>query len=140
MRYQTQEWVDAITEKSRTDQEYLKKAKTLTAKQRSIIMDAPGGVDILLIWEWNEGKVVKTIRQEKPAPSEWRNLKNEEGLISTTLGTYENLSKVARGEVTSQEAMAKKLYILHGDMIKVFPKMAGFNAFGQLVASVKCDY
>ncbi|MDD5093921.1 MAG: hypothetical protein PHV74_06030 [Dehalococcoidia bacterium] len=140
MRYQTQEWVDAIVEKANTDPEYQKKAKTLTVKQRSVITDAPGGVDILLIWEFQEGKVAKATRQEKPAPSEWRNLGRDDQYISTTIGAYQNLAKIARGELTSQAAMAKGLYTLHGDMLKVMAKMGGFNAFGALVASIKCDY
>ena len=140
MRYQSQEWLDAIVAKSKTDEAYLKKAKGLTVTQRSIITDAPGGVDILVIWEWDDGKVVKAIRQEKPAPSEWRNWKNEEPYISTSVGTYENLAKIAKGEMNAQIAMAKKQFAVHGNMLKIFAKMGKFNAFSELVASVKCEY
>ncbi|MDD5092924.1 MAG: hypothetical protein PHV74_00885 [Dehalococcoidia bacterium] len=140
MKYQTQEWLDAIVAKSRTDEAYLKKAKGLTAKQRSITLDAPGGVDILIAWEWVDGKVVKANRQEKPAPSEWRNWKNEDEYLSTTMGTYENLSKIAKGEMNAQVAMAKKQYVVHGNMLKIFAKMGKFNAFAELVASIPTEY
>ncbi|MDD5095636.1 MAG: hypothetical protein PHV74_14860 [Dehalococcoidia bacterium] len=140
VRYQSQEWIDAVVEKSRTDEAYLKKAKGLTTKQRSIATDAPGGVDILTIWEWDDGKIVKAIREEKPAPSEWRNWKNEDQYISTTIGTYENLSKIAKGEMSAEVAMAKKQFALHGNMLKVFAKMGKFNAFSALIASIPTEY
>ncbi|MDD5094358.1 MAG: hypothetical protein PHV74_08280 [Dehalococcoidia bacterium] len=133
-------WMDAIAAKSRVDQEYLKKAKGLTTSQRMVVMDAPGGVDILSVWEWDDGKVVKHSRQEKPAPSEWRSLKNEEPYNSTTMGTYKNLSKMARGEMNAQVAMAKGLYAVHGNMLKIFPKMGKFSAFTDLVKTIPCEY
>ncbi|MFA4835861.1 MAG: hypothetical protein WC749_07325 [Dehalococcoidia bacterium] len=140
VKYQSQEWVNAVTEKSRTDEAYLKKAKGLTTKQRGIVMDAPGGIDILTIWEWEDGKIVKATHEEKPAPSEWRNWKNEEGYISTTCGTYENMSKIAKGEMNAQVAMAKKQFTIHGNMLKIFAKMGKFNAFSELVASIPTEY
>ncbi|MFA4835019.1 MAG: hypothetical protein WC749_02965 [Dehalococcoidia bacterium] len=77
VKYMSQQWVDAVKEKSQSDADYLKKAKGLTEKTRSVTTDCPGGVDVIVVWEWNDGKVAKAIREEKPAPSDWRGLKNE---------------------------------------------------------------
>ncbi|MDD5094314.1 MAG: hypothetical protein PHV74_08060 [Dehalococcoidia bacterium] len=140
MKYQSQEWVDAVVAKTRTDPEYLKKASGLTEKQRTIVINVPGGIDVLVQWEFEDGKIVKATRSEKPAPSEWRSWKNEDGYISTTIAEYEKMVRVAKGEANAQVAIAKKWMVVHGNMLKLFTKLGKFNAFSDLVKSIPCKY
>jgi len=140
MKYQSQEWIDAVMAKSKMDEAYLKKAKGFTEKFRAISTDCPGGVDVMIIWEFDDGKIVKATRSEKPAPSEWRGWKNEEGYLSTTIGDNEKMIKIAKGEANAQVALAKKWYTVHGNMLKVFSKMGKLNAFAELSASIQCEY
>ena len=78
--------------------------------------------------------------ETSPAPSQWRNLKNEEGFLNTTLGSCADMTAIAKGELNAQVALAKKKYVMHGNMLKIMSKMGKLNAFGELCGSIDTEF
>ena len=140
MKYLSQEWLDAVKKKGNTDEAYLKKAKGLTVKTRTVVTDCPDGIDLLMEWELEDGKIVKLSREQKPAPSEWRQLTADPKYISTVVGYYEAFVKLNKKEITPMQALSTKIYKVHGDLAKIMAKMGQFNAIAELQTTVPCEY
>ena len=140
MLFYSQEWLDAVKAKSETDATYIRKSKGLTGKVLNILTDYPGGVDIAVDWDIADGKIVSVTRQEKPAPSDFRDIGPDPEYLSRAVGSYQTWSKMDRREITPMQAMATKIYKTYSDMTKIMPKMGQFTALTELQGSIDCDY
>lgn len=140
IQYLSQEWVDAVKTESCQDESYLEKAKGFTARQKAVFTDCPGDIDILVEWQWEDGKLISASREEAPAPSSWRNPQEEEGYLASIVGGYDAMSRIAKKELTAQSAMGKGLYAVHGDQLKLFSKMGKLNAFSVMCASIPTEF
>jgi putative sterol carrier protein len=137
MKYLSQEWVDALKEKSNSDAEYLKKAKGMTFKAQLLVTDCPGGVDKLIDVDLKDGKVVSIKLQEKPAPSELRTTPfDAKQCFLRATSSYEMFTKLNKGEIAPIQALSSGDYKLDGDMAKIMEKMGLVVAFNEFMASV----
>jgi putative sterol carrier protein len=137
MKYLSQEWVDALREKSSRDAEYLKKAKGMTFKVQLLATDCPGGMDKLLEGDLKDGKVVSIKLQEKPAPSDFRTTAfDAKQYFLRATSSYEMFTKLNKGETMPIQALSSGAYKLDGDMAKIMEKMGLVVAFNELMASV----
>ena len=141
MKYGSMEWLNALKEKSQTDQEYLKKAKRLTMKWQDVVTDAPGGVDLLVEWEVKEGKLVSVKREEKKAPSDFREFPfDEKEYLARFMTSYETSCKLHKKEMTVVTALMSGRYKIRGPLPKIMALMPELTAFGDLAASIPCEY
>ena len=140
MLFYSQEWVDAVKAKSETDEVYQRKSKGLTGKVFNVVTDYPGGIDIAVEWDMDDGKIMSVTREEKPAPSDFRDIGPDPDYLSRAAGSYQAWSKMDRREITPMQAMATKIYKVHSDMTKIMPKMGQFTALTELQGSIDCDY
>jgi hypothetical protein len=138
-KYLSKEWLAQVMEKSKTDQDYLSKVKGFDAHIRQVATDYPGNVDVLMTYELKDG-YVKATRDEKPAPSQWRQLKNDDPFLSTAISPYEVMVKMHKGELDARTAYDKKMLTFHASMLKVAAKASKLNAWNAMVSSVKCEY
>lgn len=91
MRFYSEGWVQAVKDKADSDLKYQAKAKGLNAISEDIIEDYPGGLDVRVRWTFEEGKVADVLREEKPAPSDWRGWPADKDLL------YRNYEHMTHG-------------------------------------------
>ena len=141
IKYGSIEWLNAVKEKSQTDQDYLKKAKRFTAKWQNVVTDAPGGVDLLVEWEAKEGKIISVKREEKKAPSDFREFPfDEKEWLARFMGSYETCCKLNTKEINMMSALMGGGYKIRGPLPKVMVLMAELSAFADLMSSIPCEY
>src|SRR4030042_1737129 len=124
MKYLSKEWWEAVQNKTNTDREYLKKTRGLTATFQLLATDAPGGVDKLISYDVERGKIKSVAVEEKPAPSDWRTKPVDltKYLLRAT-APYETHCALHRKEFPMFMAMTKG-YKVDGDMMKMIKKEA----------------
>ncbi len=137
MKYLSQEWIDAVKEKSDKDAEYLKKAKGETFKAQLLVTDCPGGVDKLIDGDLEDGRVMLFELEEKPAPSALRAMPfdTKQCLLRITC-SYEMFAKLNKGEITLIQALSSGAYKLDGDIAKIMERIGSVITFNELMASI----
>jgi len=142
MKYMSQGYLDEVKKKleGATD-EYLKNAKGLTWKMENLVTDCPDGVDKLVYWEFQDGKLVKATVQEEKAPSSWRTTPpdlNEVMFRSTA--SYETYAQLNRKEMEVMQAIIAMVYKLEGPLPTFMFRMTQFMAFTDAMAEIPCEY
>ena len=141
MKFESQEWLDAVKEKSSKDEKYIKKTKDLSLVLQNLVLDAPGGVDRLLTYTFERGKIVSAVLEEKPAPSDLRKIPFDgTKVFMRTTGSYEAYVKLNKGEITPLQALAQGVYKFEGDFMKIQAKTPGLTYFTDICASIPCEY
>jgi len=141
MKFQSQEWMDAVKEKANSDKKYLKKTKDITLVMENRVLDAPGNVDRILTWKFERGKIVSATVLEKPAPSDLRDIPFDgTKVFMRTTGPYEAYAKLNRKEFTPMEAIARGVYKFEGDIMKIQAKTPGLTRFTDICATIPCEY
>ena len=140
MKYFSQEWVDAIKEKMASDEAYKRKNGKWDTKLCSLVLGAPGGVDIFVEWNIQDGQLVSVNRQEKPAPSDWRKepFDGKKYVVRST-APYEAYAKLNRREMNFMKAIMTGGYKIDG-MVKVLPMVGKMTAWTDLQAFIPCEY
>lgn len=140
MKYLSREWLDAVTEKSNTDKQYLKKAKKLTIKFQILVTDTPGGVDKLMDWYVEKGMIKSITLEEKPAPSNWRT--EPADLTKFALkGTapYATNCALHKGELPLFQAMTKG-FKMDGDLMAIMGRLEEYLELQNLQATIPAEY
>lgn len=141
MKFESQEWMDAVKEKANNDKKYLKKTKDVTLVMQNLVLDAPGNVDRLLAWVFERGKIVSATVEEKPAPSDLRNIPFDgTKVFMRTTGPYEAYVKLNKQEITPIEAIAQGVYKFEGDIMKIQAKTPSLTYFTDLCSTIPCEY
>ena len=142
MKFQSQEWVDTIKETANKEKKkYLKKTKDLSLVLQNLVVDAPGNIDRLISYTFERGKIVSATVDEKPAPSDMRDIPFDGTVVfMRTTGGYDSYGKLNKGEITPMEAIAQGLYKFEGDLMKIQAKTPSLTIFTDLCASIPCEY
>jgi len=142
MKFWSKEWFDAFKEKANADKEYLKKAKRLTMKCQTLGKDAPGGVDKLIIWDIEKGKIKSITWEDKPAPSDWRTTPvDQKKFTMRAIAPYEAYCGLHKGEIVPFTEVLKKGLTIQGDLAKIMGTMlAEFVIFQEYQATVPAEY
>lgn len=142
MKYMTQEWYELLKEKVNTDTDHLKKTRGLTVKFQTLATDAPGGVDKLVTWDVERGKIRSIIVEEKPAPSDWRTMQVDLAkYVLMGTGSYETYCGIHRKDFIPFIEVLKKGFKMQGDLVKIMSSM--MSEFVQLLeyqSSVPAEY
>src|SRR4030042_7018793 len=97
-RYLSQEWVDEGKRRINSNPDIAAKGKDLSKRLRLISTDCPGGKDILFDMSFHEGKIGDVHREEKPAPSDLRDLPyDKDKNFLSMMPSYENTYKGTSG-------------------------------------------
>ena len=140
MKYLSKEYCEALKERAATDEAYLKKTRGLTLKMQNLVTDCPGGVDKLLTWEFERGKILSYEFEEKPAPSDWRTTPMDgTKYLFRTVAPYDIYSALHKKEFSATEAMMKGFRV-DGDMMKVLGKMAEFTIHLDFQSTIAVEY
>ena len=142
MKYMTPEWYEVLKEKVNADTEHLKKTRGLTVKFQTLATDAPGGVDKLVTWDVDRGKIKSITVDEKPAPSDWRTTQVDlNKYVLMGMGSYEIYCGIHRKDFIPFTEVLKKGFKMQGDLLKIMSSMmAEFVALLEYQASVPADY
>lgn len=141
MKFQTQEWLDAVKEKANQDKKYLKKTKDITLVMQNRVLDAPGNVDKILTYTFERGKILSATLEEKLAPSDLRKIHFDgTKVFMRTTGPYEAYVKLNKKELMPMEAIAQGLYKFEGDIMKIQAKTPGLTRFTDICAAIACEY
>jgi hypothetical protein len=114
-RYLSQEWVDEAKERINSNPEIAAKGKDVSKRMRLIATDCPGNTDILFDMSFQEGKIADVHREEKPAPSDFRDLPyDKDRYFLSMMPSYENTYKVTSGKFGVLEAIKAREYHVQG--------------------------
>ncbi|MFH2012560.1 MAG: hypothetical protein ABIJ37_07680 [Pseudomonadota bacterium] len=135
-----QKHIDEIIAKVNSDEEFLKQAKKLTVKTQNLMLDVPGGIDRLISWELENGKIISGKAEEKPAPSDWRKEKIDKNKIDlrATAG-YEVSVKLYNKEINATMAIMSGRYKMQGSVKKIIGLMTEMTLWADLVSTVPCE-
>ncbi len=141
MKYMSKEHLEAIKEKANADATYLKKTKGLSFKFQNLVTDCPGGVDKVVTWELERGKILSVNLEEKPAPSDWRKMPFDgTKYFMRTVGDWPTYVKLNKKEITPIQGMTSGGFRLDGDLMKVMAKLAEFTILLDLESTIPCEY
>ena len=142
-RFYSKEWVDAVVEKTRNDEAYLKKTGKFTASYLFIVTDCPDGNDLRILFKFDKGTIVDYKFEEKLAPASFR-MENEPWDPSESLvraqGSYDTYKKIQTKELNPMQALGAGLYKSEGNMVKAMAFMSYSQNFTDLQASIDCEY
>lgn len=141
MKFQSQEHLNAIKEKCNSDPVYLRKTKDLNFTMHCLVTDCPGGVDKLVKWVFDKGKVASVTLEEKPAPSDFRTQPwNPKECFLRTISPYDAFWKVFVKEMNPLEGMTRGVFRVEGDMMQMMPKLGAVTAFIDFGSTVPSEY
>ena len=141
MKYYSEEYLKTAQERVNSDPEFQKRVAALNFVSETLVTDCPGGVDRLINYQWERGRLASVKLEEKPAPSDWRKLPwDESQSFMRAAAPYDAFAKVNRGEMTAMEGMMKGIFRMDGDMSQVMPLMPAITAFTELLHAIPCEY
>lgn len=141
MKFFSHEWCNEVKEKANADPEFQKKAAKLNFKMHNLMTDCPGGTDRLVEWEFSKGSILSVKVEEKPAPSEFREIPWSSSICFTrATGSYDTYTDINKGKLAPMDGMARGLYKVDGEMAKLMPRMGSVAAFTDLMATIPCEY
>jgi len=142
-KFYSKEWIDTCIDKTKTDQEYMKKTAKLNASYSFIVADCPDGNDVYVLLRFEKGKVVEHEYEIKPAPASFR-MENEPWDESISLmraqASYDTYVRINKKEMTAMAAVTGGLYKSEGNMVKAMQLIPYTQAFAELQASIDCEY
>jgi hypothetical protein len=141
MKFQSEEWLNAVKERTNRDTEYQKKTKDLTLKFQNLVVDVPGGIDRMITYEFQRGKVISVTREEKPAPSELRKVPFDgTKWFMRTIAPYDAYVRLNKKEITPLQGIAQGIYKFEGDLMKIQAKTPSLTHFTDLCSTIPCEY
>jgi len=142
-RFYSKEWCEEYQKKANSDKQYLERMKGFTVKYLFIVTDCPDGNDVKILWDYQDGKLVKFDYTAKPAPSDMRIGKEHwDNTISLmkNQASYETFSKIQKKELSGLAALGNKLWKMEGDLIKAMKYTANNAIIQEMQASIPCVY
>ena len=137
MNFLSQEWAEGLKEKVNVDKDYLRLAKGTTFKFTWLATDCPGGVDKFIEWELKDAKVAAIKVEEESAPSDFRTAPfDAKQYFLRALGSYEDWSKVAKGEISPVAVIGSGKFKFDGDMMQIMGKSGLVIALIRILASL----
>ena len=141
MKFESQEWLDAIVKKANNDKKYRKKTKDLSLVMQNLVLDAPGGVDKLLNYVFERGELTSATLEEKPAPSDLRDIPYDcTEVFMRTTGNYDAYVRLNKNEITPMQAIAQGVYKFEGDIMKIQAKTPSLTIFTDICSTIPCEY
>jgi len=140
VKYGTKEFYEQAKEKVNANEVLLRKTRGLSFKFQNLMTDCPGGVDRLIDWELDKGRIASVKVEEKPAPSEWRKIPLGAGYLMRTIGAYDTYVKLNKKEITAVQGQMSGAFKLDGDLTKVMAKLAEFTYLTDFMATIPCEY
>jgi len=142
-RFYSEEWWDAVIEKTKIDKEYLKQTEKYNTSYLFIVTDCPDGNDLKVYLKLEKGKVIEFNYEAKLSPASFR-VENEswdESISDYRLqASYDTYKQLQLKEINAMQAMIKKLYQVEGNIAKQMLIMNESQAFNDLQASIECEY
>ncbi|MFH2012559.1 MAG: hypothetical protein ABIJ37_07675 [Pseudomonadota bacterium] len=133
--------VEAVTARSNSDKELMEKVKKLNMVLENLMLDVPGGIDRMVTWQIERGKIVNATVEEKPAPSDWRKTKIDKKKVDfRATAKYDVSVGIHKGEQTSMMALMKGQYKMQGSMVKIMKMTPEMNAWNEVASTVPCEY
>ena len=141
MKFYTEEWLADVKAKTNDDADYLKKTKALSVRVQALLCDCPGGLDKMMDVQFQKGKIVESLLEEKPMPSDWRSMPFDANKYMTRLvASYDGFGQIARGEVAAVQAISSGLLSIRGDPMKMMAKIGELNAFLDILKTIPAEY
>lgn len=119
-KYLSQEWVDEAERRLSSNPEIAAKGRDVSKRLRLVATDCPGDKDILFDLSFHEGMVTSITREEKPAPSDFRQLPYDKNkYFLAMVPSYMNTHKVTSGKFGVLDAIRSKEYHVQGSKISI---------------------
>ena len=136
MKFWSEEWYNAVKDKTNTDAAYLKDTKGLTLNMLYVVTEMPGGIDKRVECEMKDGKIASFKMEEKPAPSDYRTETVPPKIMFRAMADYETYRKLAQGEISTAVAATSGAYKIDGDFMGLMAKMGPLTAYNILMGTV----
>ena len=129
-KYLSPEWMEEAKNRINADPDIVAKGKDVSKRLRLIATDCPGDKDILFDMSFVEGKVGDVHREEKPSPSDLRQLPyDKDKYFLSMMPSYENTYKVTSGKFGILEAIKARQYNVQGSKLKIIAFYASKKRF-----------
>ena len=119
-KYLSPEWIEEAKNRINSNPEVAAKGRDVSKRLRLIATDCPGNKDILFDMSFVEGKVADVHREEKPAPSDLRELPyDKDKYFLSMMPSYQNTYKVTSGKFGILEAIKARDYHVQGSKLSI---------------------
>jgi N-methylhydantoinase B len=133
VRYLSEEWQNLCEEAINSDPQFAQLAGDMTIELNNIIEICPDGKTRFIYWQFESGKLVKTVVGEI---SEMGDLK----AFFTTLATYETFMKINTAKLSVETAVINGLLRFEGDLARMMNYAEALNRFTEVRRTIPTEY
>jgi hypothetical protein len=141
-RYFSREGVEEAIPIINAHEEHLKLAKNLSGIVMLRALDDPEGMDVLVTYTFEQGRITAHEYEAEAAPSSLRTRPFKpmvDGLVRLS-AHYDTFVKLDTGEMAPSDTVDSPDYDIEGSMLMIMPLMQSFDSWNRVVRGIDKDY